>query len=126
MESPSERDPRIYFAAERTFLAWIRTGMALMGFGFVLARFGMFLKEFAGLRPGEELRSTGLSITVGTVLIFAGVAINASSAVSYIRLIRELRQGEYLPGRLSRPAIAVALMLAVTGLAMGVWLLLMS
>jgi putative membrane protein len=125
MGSPGERDPRVYFAAERTFLAWIRTGMALMGFGFVLARFGLFLKEFAGLRSGQTFSSTGLSITIGTVLIFGGVAINASSAVGYIRLIRELRRGEYQAGRLSRTAIAVAVMLAVAGLAMGVWLLLM-
>ena len=33
----SEPDPRVFFAAERTFLAWIRTGLALMGFGFVVA-----------------------------------------------------------------------------------------
>ena len=33
-------DPRIYFAAERTLLAWVRTGLAMMGFGFVVARFG--------------------------------------------------------------------------------------
>jgi uncharacterized membrane protein YidH (DUF202 family) len=32
-------DPRVYFAAERTLLAWVRTGLALMGFGFVVARF---------------------------------------------------------------------------------------
>ena len=37
---PAEIDSRIYMAAERTFLAWIRTGVALMGFGFVVARFG--------------------------------------------------------------------------------------
>jgi putative membrane protein len=36
LQSPSEPDPRIYFAAERTFLAWLRTGFALMGFGFVV------------------------------------------------------------------------------------------
>ena len=40
-------DPRIYMAAERTFLAWIRTGIALSGFGFVVARFGLFLREIA-------------------------------------------------------------------------------
>lgn len=34
------RDPRVYFAAERTFLAWLR-GFAPMGFGFVVARFGL-------------------------------------------------------------------------------------
>jgi putative membrane protein len=36
-------DPRVFFAAERTLLAWIRTGLTIMGFGFVVARFGLFL-----------------------------------------------------------------------------------
>lgn len=40
-------DPRIYMAAERTFLAWIRTGVVLLAFGFVVARFGIFLRQVA-------------------------------------------------------------------------------
>ena len=48
----SEPDPRVFFAAERTFLAWIRTGLALMGFGFVVARFGLFLREMAAIQGG--------------------------------------------------------------------------
>ena len=31
-----EQDPRVYFAAERTFLAWIRTGLGLKGVGFAV------------------------------------------------------------------------------------------
>ena len=46
-----DKDPRVYFAAERTFLAWIRTGLALMGFGFVVARFGIFLREIRSTLP---------------------------------------------------------------------------
>ena len=46
-------DPRVYFAAERTLLAWVRTGLALMGFGFVVARFGLFLRELAAVRDGS-------------------------------------------------------------------------
>ena len=42
-------DPRVLFAAERTFLAWIRTGLGLMGLGFIVARFGLFLREIAAL-----------------------------------------------------------------------------
>ena len=49
----NEPDPRVYFAAQRTFLAWIRTGLALMGFGFVVARFGLFLRENQR-RPGRR------------------------------------------------------------------------
>ena len=41
-ESPS--DPRVFFAAERTLLAWLRTGIAVMAFGFVVARFALFLR----------------------------------------------------------------------------------
>ena len=37
-------DPRVYFAAERTLLAWLRTGITIMAFGFVIARFGLFLQ----------------------------------------------------------------------------------
>ena len=51
MADAASNDPRVHFAAERTFLAWIRTGLALMGFGFVVARFGLFLKEVAGGAP---------------------------------------------------------------------------
>lgn len=36
----SPKDPRVYLAAERIVLAWIRTGVALMAFGFVLVRCG--------------------------------------------------------------------------------------
>jgi len=34
-------DPRVFFAAERTLLEWIRTSLIIMGFGFVVARFGL-------------------------------------------------------------------------------------
>ena len=47
------RDPRVYMAAEHTFLAWIRTGLALTGFGFVVARYGLFLRE-ARRRAGRD------------------------------------------------------------------------
>ena len=50
MQDSQPDDPRVRFAAERTFLAWIRTGLAMMGFGFVVARFGMFLRELAAAR----------------------------------------------------------------------------
>ena len=46
-------DPRVYLAAERTFLAWIRTSVSLMGFGFLIARFALFIREY-GLGDGPR------------------------------------------------------------------------
>jgi Domain of unknown function (DUF202) len=39
IDNPAEEDSRVYFAAERTFLAWIPTGLELMGGGFAVNRF---------------------------------------------------------------------------------------
>ena len=72
----SEPDPRVFFAAERTFLAWIRTGLALMGFGFVVARFGLFLREIAAMQGGPP-PPAGLSRWFGIGLIALGVLLTA-------------------------------------------------
>src|ERR1035441_183963 len=57
-------DPRVYLAAERTFLAWIRTGLALMGFGFVVARFGLFLREIEFSQHPLSLHSAKFTLWV--------------------------------------------------------------
>ena len=62
MAEPAERDPRVYFAAERTFLAWIRTGLGLMGVGFAVARFGFFLRELHANALDESTQTNNLSI----------------------------------------------------------------
>ncbi len=54
-------DPRIYFAAERTFLAWIRTGLGLMGVGFAVSRFGLFLREMRASEAHAAVHATGVS-----------------------------------------------------------------
>ena len=48
-------DPRVYLAAERTFLAWIRTSISLMGFGFVIARFALS-SALTASRPAPPIR----------------------------------------------------------------------
>src|SRR5258705_8444737 len=123
MEAPQTKDPRVYFAAERTFLAWIRTGLALMGFGFVVARFGLFIQEFSEHEIGHKFTSTGFSMAVGVGLVIVGVFVNVSSTVHHVRLTRQLSSGQYLAGRPSFFAAAIAIFLALLGLAMAVYLL---
>ncbi len=116
-------DPRTYFAAERTFLAWIRTGLGLMAVGFALARFGLFLREFQSQQHAPP-HSTGLSVFSGVALVILGVAVNISAVVGHLRTVRELRTHTWIPGRMARTAVALALLLAIFGTGVAVWLLL--
>src|SRR5271156_5635538 len=88
--SPGSEDPRIYFAAERTFLAWIRTGLGLMGVGFAVARFGLFLREMAATESNAPAHTTGLSLWSGVALVALGVIVNVSATVRHYRLVQEL------------------------------------
>jgi uncharacterized protein (DUF302 family)/uncharacterized membrane protein YidH (DUF202 family) len=92
-ESGAPADPRTLLAEERTFLAWIRTGIALMGFGFVVARFGLFLRELASLRAIGPLRSSALTVPLGTALLVAGVLVNIFALVHHVRTVRALSIG---------------------------------
>src|SRR5467141_239216 len=123
MSDESSATPRDFLAVERTFLAWIRTGLALMGLGFVLARFGIFLREFNLNQANLPSQSFGLSLWFGTALIFLGVFVCLLSLVRYRRLLQQVQRPEALLARPSALAITVALVLAVLGVAMAVYLI---
>ncbi len=85
----TEADPRVYFAAERTLLAWIRTGMTIMAFGFVIARFGLFLRLLrAG--DGQPLPTRGVSPYLGAALVVIGVVAVSAGTKRYREFCRRL------------------------------------
>ena len=116
------QDPRVYLAAERTFLAWIRTGLALMGFGFVVARFGLFLREMEFSTHPLSLHSARFTLWLGTALILIGVVVNLFSALQHIRFVRAVKRGTEVVDRPVTMAVVIALILAVTGIAMTIYL----
>jgi uncharacterized protein (DUF302 family)/uncharacterized membrane protein YidH (DUF202 family) len=123
MPDDSRATPRDFLAVERTFLAWIRTGLALMGLGFVLARFGIFLREFNLNQPNLSSQSYGLSLWFGTALILLGVLVCLLSLVRYRRLLQQLEQSEAVLSSPSTLAITTALVLAILGVAMAIYLI---
>src|SRR5262245_55060013 len=124
MDAPGA-DLRDYLAAERTFLAWIRTGLAFMGFGFVVARFGLFLQELQAAQQPLQTQSYGLSLWFGTALIAVGVIISLLAGWRHARLLHALDHGEIASIRPSTQVIAIALFLALIGLAMAIYLVLL-
>jgi putative membrane protein len=118
-----EKDPRVYFALERTFLAWIRTGLALMGFGFVVARFGIFLGEIRMTTGAVMTQTTGFSAWAGTALVLMGVAVQAVSMARYVHVVGQLNRGEDVTGMPSKTALTVSAMLALIGIGVAAYLI---
>jgi putative membrane protein len=81
-------DPRVYFAAERTLLAWTRTSLALMGMGFVVARFALFLRLVARREATEP--GPGPSNTLGVALVVLGALGSLVAAYQHWRFCRGL------------------------------------
>ena len=121
MAETPEQDPRIYFAAERTLLAWLRTGLALMGFGFVVARFGLFLREMA-LVTGDQVSASGPSRWCGMGLLILGVFVTGAAFAEHVVTVRRLRSGEPFVGQASWLGGMLAALLVVVGTLMTVYL----
>ena len=116
-------DPRVFFAAERTLLAWQRTAIALIGVGFVVERFGLFMRYMTGgvQLPSGQLRA---SLVFGVLLLVIGAAVAALSALQHRRFLRELTHPEIPRGHLTWLATATNTALSLTALAMATWFVL--
>ncbi len=95
-----------------------------MGVGFAVARFGLFLREMRASQTHTIVHGTGVSVYSGVALVALGVAINASAVVHHISTVRELRTGAWVAGRVSVLAVTLAVLLALIGVGMGIYLFL--
>jgi putative membrane protein len=113
-------DPRVFFAAERTLLAWNRTALTLMAFGFVVERFGLFMRMYAAEGAAPLVR--GPSFWLGVALIVLGAASSALSVLQFRRVVATLKPKEIPYGDRMQPGVMVNLLVALVGAALCVYL----
>jgi putative membrane protein len=85
-------DPRVFFAAERTLLAWVRSGLTVMALGFVVARFGLFLTLMAASSVASEgsHHTHWASSALGIALVALGAASILAALHNHRAYIRSL------------------------------------
>ncbi len=107
-------DPRVFFAAERTLLAWNRTSLSLMAFGFVIERFGLFVKI---LLPQHDVPlQRGISFWTGLAFVALGVFVAISSTLQFRKVLRTLKPIEIPEGYRADPGVVANLIVAALGL----------
>lgn len=93
--APGEPDPRLLYANERTFLAWIRTSLALVVAGLAVIE----------LLPAFRL--VGGRRVVGLPLIVLGTWLAAMSFRTWTANERAMRAGQPLPNNKQTLVLAV-------------------
>jgi putative membrane protein len=120
----SESDPRVFFAAERTLLAWLRTGLTIIALGFVVSRFGLFVELLTmQSQKSSPAANPALSAALGVAFVIAGSLAIVVAAIQHRRFIATLAQAD-LPAHYSRSfAIALSLGVAALGFVLAGYLL---
>jgi putative membrane protein len=119
-------DPRVFFAAERTLLAWVRSGITVMALGFVVAKFGLFLTLLTatGADNAHAHQNNDFSNVFGIALVIIGVVITLGAQYNHHIYVRTLPPQDVPELAISWLGSLLSLSIAFVGLLLAVYLIL--
>jgi len=112
----------VYYAAERTLMAWIRSSLGLMALGFVIDRFGLILRQSLP-EVGSRYYPNLFSFWTGTAMVGLGTLMAVTAAVRFWRFSSNYDRNESTnPRHGILVGVAYTLALFVIGLALTAYL----
>ena len=118
-----ESDPRVFFAAERTLLAWLRSGLTIIGVGFVVARFGLLLALLSAQRQPPSIQGQSHpSAALGVLFVVAGAMAILLATIQHRRFVSKLPKHNLPPSYNQSLAVALCSLVGIFGLLLAVYL----
>jgi putative membrane protein len=106
----------VFFASERTLLAWLRTGLTIIALGFVVSRFGLFVQLLAAQSQGTApARHSPLAAGLGIAFVLVGTLTIVVAAVQHKRFIATLPQLDMPRAYSTSPALVLSLLVGALG-----------
>ena len=107
----------VYFAAERTLMAWVRTALGIMALGFVIDRFGLVLGQTQTTPTTVKMHASGAySFWGGSLLVLVGALMALVAAIRYWHFAYEYRRKEATtPGHGILLGVIFTIIIAVLG-----------
>ncbi len=130
--SQQQSDPRVYFAGERTFLAWVRSGITLMALGFVIAKFGFIVGLITHGHSVEQAQNSSLESMInaygtnylGVLVLVIGVLIILVAQYNHQTFVKTLPAKDVPKLPITWLAALLTYAMALSGVLLSLYLLL--